>query len=522
MTILIRLIKSSILKLRLRAKEHFSPLFRPMSKTFRPFLLVFAVVIQILHLFNNSNAQSMSATITVYSDKQSIVHVEGKFGSDPSDGGIRNLSFLQEYAGISKLGERVSDVRLSAADGSAVKCRSLMPGEYLADKEFVGWEYNFDATPPIAQMAYAHISWFTNDGGILFLSDLLPLTKSKSDVSLSVQKMMADGSVVRSVIYEDTVVHDKQTGVVPFFSPRSRGLDERRGTTTLLLMLDGAWKFKDDVAFKAASGIFDAYEELFGSSTSRSVDISIRPFPIPVAAGNYEADTRGNNITIISSDTLFETESVQRLHEQLRHEIFHLWIPNGVNLTGNYDWFYEGFALYQSLKTGVALNRIRFDDYLDTLSRAYDIDRRLGQKLSLIEVSKNRWTGDNNTRVYARGMLVAFLCDLALLEKSKGKRSVESLLRQLYERDRPPAVEQDANTAVLSLLRSYSELMPIIGRNIIGADGIEWNEFLKGAGLEVESADQATKLTVIARPSGRQKNILDKLGYNNWRKLASK
>ena len=104
--------------------------------------------------------------------------------------------------------------------------------------------------------------------------------------------------------------------------------------------------------------------------------------------------------------------------------MFHLWIPNGVNLTGNYDWFYEGFALYQSLKMGVAVEPdtgltiiwIRFRGPTGSIT---------GRKtLSLIDASKNRWNGNNNTQIYARGMLVAFLCDLAMLEASKGKRSV--------------------------------------------------------------------------------------------------
>jgi predicted metalloprotease with PDZ domain len=202
--------------------------------------------------------------------------------------------------------------------------------------------------------------------------------------------------------------------------------------------------------------------------------------------------------------------------------MFHLWIPNGVNLSGNYDWFYEGFALYQSLKTGVELNRIRFDDYLDTLSRAYDIDKSRAQKVSLIEASKNRWTGNNNTQVYARGMLVAFLCDLAMLEKSKGKRSVADLLKRLYEDHRPPNREEEGNAVVLKLLRSNSELIPIIDRNITGAESIDWNILVKAAGLDIELTDKTANLKVTAKPSRHQKDLLDKLGYNNWRKLSLK
>src|SRR5205085_2873326 len=130
----------------------------------------------------------------------------------------------------------------------------------------------------------------------------------------------------------------------------------------------------------------------------------------------------------------------------------------------DYDWFYEGFALYQSLKLGVAVNRIRFADMLDTLSRAYNIDKGAGRQMSLIVASGNRWNGAN-TQIYARGMLVAFLCDLALLNASKGKFSTNDLLRQFYADSSGANPGVDANAAIIGLFnRHNNELRPIVDR----------------------------------------------------------
>ena len=189
-----------------------------------------------------------------------------------------------------------------------------------------------------------------------------------------------------------------------------------------------------------------------------------------------------------------------------------------MNLTGNYDWFYEGFALYQSLKMGVAVNRIRFDDYLETLSRAYAIDARQSNKTSMIESSRNRWNG-SNTDVYARGMLVAFLCDVAMLDASKGKRSTTDLLREVYWKHGGSAKPEDGNAAILTLMKRYPELTPIAGRYVTGAEKLEWAELIKAAGFDADA--KSGRLSVSAKPSGRQKDLLDKLGYNNWRKLAN-
>lgn len=530
MTILIRLIKSSILMLRLRAKEHFMPLFYPMSKTFRLILLSFSAVVQIFSFFYASSAQDIEVTIRLDAAKPEIVTIEGKRNISAVKNTSRNLSFLTSITGQAVSGERISNLKLFDSKGAAVGYKRFIPGEYVAETEFVGWNYQIDLSPPKDQKLMARVSWITNTGGALMLSDILPQF-AKSDHALSANLILNIPSD-----WPFTTSQMGQTGGVFFFPDIHDGiiyvgtgwdchsmLDSliNRKSASISTCFFGEFAFDRSEAARLADKLYRKYTEQIGDVSLRAI-VATAKFPSEMGLDIWEAEARGRNITILTSDTSFKPHALQQFHEQLRHEMFHLWIPNGVNLTGNYDWFYEGFALYQSLKIGVALNRIRFDDYLDTLSRAYDIDKRLGQKLSLIDVSKNRWAGDNNTRVYARGMLVAFLCDLALLEKSKGKRSVTDILRKLYEKHRPPSAETDGNTAVLSLLRSYTELTPVIDRNITGSESVDWSGLINAAGLKADSTIQTTALKVISKPSGRQKDLLDKLGYNNWRKLSSK
>ena len=172
------------------------------------------------------------------------------------------------------------------------------------------------------------------------------------------------------------------------------------------------------------------------------------------------------------------------------------------SLKGSYDWFYEGFALYEEQKLGVKMNQIRFDDLLATLGRAYDVDRLTGARASLIDASKGRWAGGNST-VYARGMLVAFLCDVALLDASKGKRSVETVLRSVFEKYRPPARGADASEAITSLLRSEPQLAEIVDRYVQGTDLVDWGSSVRKAGIHVSTRDQLTVLTVDPKQIGR-------------------
>ena len=356
------------------------------------------------------------------------------------------------------------------------------------------------------------------------LSDILPLAGQIKNQAVAVRFELPDGWKVLSTERMDDkgVFQISNAGKAVFYI--GNGWRERKvpsGSFDLRLTISGDWLFSDEEAAATAQDIFAEYRRLFGSDPVVNATIAIAKFPAPTNPGSWEAETRGRSVTVISSDMPFKTQSLQRLHEQLRHEIFHLWLPNGINLTGNYDWFYEGFALYRSLKAGVAMNQIRFEDFLDTLSRAHNIDSIQPKPISLLEASKNRWSGAD-TQVYARGMLVAFLCDLSLLQGSKGKVSVDDILRTLYNLHRPPNSPIDANTAILRILSSYPQLAATVENYIKGSKNVDWQAQLDMAGIENESANSSTKLRVKAKLNGVQKALLDKLGYNNWRKLTRK
>ncbi len=458
----------------------------------------------------------VEATIKIDANSPSMVTISGRFNDEKPR---RNLSFLLDFAGRSGLGNRISGVRLTDSSGKTIASRQMIPGEYLAESDFTGWSYALNLAPGDSPSASAHTSWL-KDSGILMLDDILPITGKRPAPAL----VTFDGWEARDLITTEQKISDGRYEVrdiekAVFFVSGDRryhrltsdGLPIRMGITD-------EWLFTDNEAAVMVQDIYADYRSVFGGSPVGTPLIAISKFRSNIETANWEGDTRGLTVTILSSDMPFKAQSLQRLHEQLRHEIFHLWVPNGVALSGNYDWFYEGFALYQSLKTGVKVNRIRFDDMLDTLSRVYEIDRLQTQKRSLVEASKNRWNGAN-TQVYVRGMLVAFLTDLSMLEASKGKRGAGDLLRELYEKYRGTVPIKDGNEAVIEIMKKRPELASVVARNVVGADAIDWTDLINAAGITAETKDQLTRLTVTDKPSGRQKDTLDKLGYNSWRKI---
>ncbi len=507
-------------------KPHSISGFSPMSKYLRLFLILLSAFIQILHFFNNSNGQTVPdliARIRITKNDRAVAEVSGSFDSDRSHKNPRNISFINDYGGVSGLGERISNVVLTGRNGDPIANKRFAAGEYVADSTFLAWNYRVDLTPLRQRTAAAHVSWISADTGLLMIDDLVPqagIERVSVRVKLEVPagwSVFANSPRSQDGDYEFRAV-EKASFLI------GRDLRDRQVTTNgtkIHFVTSGEWQFTDAEAAGVIEEVFGHYASAYGLAPSDTAQIAIVKFPVDTAPGNWEGDTRGNTVTIVSSDMPFKTQSLQRLHEQLRHEVFHLWFPNGVNLSGNYDWFYEGFGLYQSLKLGVAVNRLRFTDFLDSLAQAYNIENSRDQGISLIEASSKRWSGES-TRLYARGMLVAFVTDLALLQQSKGKISAETLLRAIYQKYHGAAQRDDGTAAVLSVMKSYPELNYIVSRFITGAEKFGWETELNAAGIEAATSNSFTALNVTAKPNKSQRDLLDKLGYNSWRKLEVK
>jgi predicted metalloprotease with PDZ domain len=462
---------------------------------------------------NYCTAQTTQVSITIQPGAEASALIEGKLTSGTAD---RELRFLTQFGSVTKLDQRVSGIELFSNKGETVASHLVSPGQWVAESDFIAWRYRVNITQSNDRFASAHVTWANNDSSMIALGDLLPQGLKSARVSVSVPsnwRLFPGASAENSYVFELGSVEK-----VVFHAGRTlRRSTFRSGGCDVELGIAGDWYFTDAEVAQIAESIVTSYSQVLGGIPARKIQIAIRPFPFEVPRGQWEADSRGSSISIMSSDMPFKSQSIQRLHEQFRHELFHLWIPNAVNLTGNYDWFYEGFALYNSLRMGVSVNRISFNDFLDTLTRAYEISDSVGNDTSLIKESENRWNG-SNTAVYARGMLTAFACDLALLTTSKGKKSIANLIKTVFQENRGPS-SRNGNDAVLSVLNANKELKPVVDSTIMGSSVIDWNVLLRAAGLEMETRGQNVRIKVAEHRSGRQEEVLDRLGYNNWRKV---
>lgn len=486
-----------------------------MSKIYRSKFRLIAVFIATLQFFTISFAQDLEASLKFKSINPPILSIEGKISEKNRS---KNWSFLDSIAGIENLSARIKDFSLFDQNGQKIAVKNIAAGEYSAEDFAENFSYKIDLSRYEKIASMAHISCFFEEKGLLMLDDLLPQFQQKTSAKIKFE--LPSGWRIKGnekLLAENFFTVENIEKAVFFIGKNWR---ERKIEKLNFLTAD-EWQFSEDEAMISAEEILREYQKIFGEIPFQHSQIFLLKFPSGTSFGNWEAETRGTNIIILSSDMPFKSQSIQRLHEQLRHEIFHLWMPNNLALTGNYAWFYEGFALYQSLRVGVELNRLRFEDFLDTLSRAYNLDNFQTQRQSLIEGSKNRWKGANS-QVYARGMLAAFLCDIALLKESKGKRSLTEILREIYQKHKKTSPETYANSAILGILEARHELRPIVEKYVKGKENIAWQTDLEAFGIESVEENSFVKLSVKSKLNGRQKDLLDKLGYNNWRKIVQK
>ena len=497
-----------------------------MSTITRNFFIFSAIFFAFSSFTRCARAQTFEVNVKIDAGAPQTVVIEGEFLQPDAIVSSRNWTFLNSLAGVENLADRISDLNLSNKKSGNISVKKLAAGDFLADDAASFWNYRIAVNSPLLPQnanALAHVSWIDGKRGILMLDDLLPQFSGRDNQTISARlkfDLPKDWAVISGErrTAENVFAVENLEKAVFFIGKNWRERKITVGKDNLNLAICGDFQFSDEEAGAVAAEIFAKYRDLFGEAPSDRTQISLVRFPPSVKFGRWSAETRGANLTILSGDMPFKTQSLQKLHEQLRHEIFHLWMPNNLALSGNYDWFYEGFAVYQALKTGVDLNRIRFEDFLDTLAQAFDLDKAQTRKVSMVEASKTNASGANN-QAYARGMLAAFLCDISMLRASGGKRSVADVLREIYRKHHLPNNMQDGNQAVLDALREREELKPIVEKYVEGVEKIDWAADLNDAGIEQTIENSFVKLKLKTKLTGRQKDLLNELGYNNWRKI---
>ncbi len=460
-----------------------------------------------------AHAETLTARISVISTAPARVRVEGE-----RDKPSRAWSFRNVYANVMNLGERIENLKLYDGGGAEVQVRRLAPGEYEASGAASRFVYEVKLDAPLFEGDAAHVSWLTPERGFLMPGDLLPLAggeqASGARVTFSLPEKWAIASSTKAGAAGQFELADFERAV--FFVGQS--LRERRGrigTMEFVFATAGEWAFSDEEALALAERILKEHAETFGGAAGERVMLALSPFPRAAGADRWSAETRGTTVTLLVGKSPSRTAALAQLSFPLAHELFHLWVPNALRLEGSYDWFYEGFTLYQALAAAVRLELLTFQDYLNALARAFDAYKTSQgrEQLSLLKASERRWTLSPSL-IYNKGMLVAFLYDLTLRQQTKNKRSLPDVYRELFRLARASQQRRDGNSAALAALNNAGDVQALTRRYVEDTGEIELQSAVAPFGLKVETFGARTRISVTDSLSGSQRDLLRKFGYN--------
>jgi len=463
-----------------------------------------------------AHAQSINARISVVSLSPARLKVEGERAE-----GTRIWSFRNAYGSLIGLGERIENLSLKNASGVEVAVRKMAAGEYESQSEANRFSYEVNLNAPAMPTDLAHASWLAGERGFLMLGDLLPLVSNQErshsasiiDLTVPANWTVATTETKRAdALFE---VNDLENAV--FFA--GRNLRERSkiiGALNFTLAITGDWSFADEDVLSMAADILKEHAVAVGGTTPKRAMLMLAPFPQKFGAERWAAETRGETVMLLSGQSPSRVIGLAQLSVSLTHELFHLWVPNALTLDGDYDWFYEGFTLYQALRVGVKLQYLTFQDYINSLGRAFEIYQSVSERdrFSLIEASRRRWSGAG-ALVYQKSLIVAFLYDLTLRQMSGGKRTLDDVYRSLFRYNHDAMMRSDGNAAALNALKSQEGMQDFTRRYIENAAAIDLNSAIAPFGLTTQNFGARTIVRVSGSLTRSQRDLLRKLGYND-------
>nr|AAP58549.1 hypothetical protein [uncultured Acidobacteriota bacterium] len=429
-------------------------------------------------------AQTLKARISVVSSDPAKVRVDLEFPAPATKISIRN-----SYGGALGLAERIELIE-GTRQAQQVEVRKKAPGEFDATEKFDRISYYVNATQPLRPGQLAQISWLDSQQGLLLLSDLIPylvegIKVSSAEVELNLPAGWSVESNAVRINAQTFVTRDVDKAVF-VLAPKLRRIEFRGPAPKYSLINVGKWPFSEKDAVKLIQRFLDEYERVTEFKIKDGATVMLLPFPGDVGPENWSAETRGDTVVLFVGNKEKKKRVLSRLGIALSHELFHLWVPNSLDLEGDYDWFFEGFTLYQALRSDLRLGLISFENYLQTIARLYESYRVSPDRdrMSLIEASERRWSSGTSS-VYEKGMLVAFMYDLMLKDSSNCAGSFNSLYRELFRL--PPARHRNANETIISLLNGRVESRNLTAKYVEGKEPIDLERFLSAYALELRT-----------------------------------
>ncbi len=427
------------------------------------------------------------------------------------------ISFVDRFAGVDRLSERVHSLKIATASGEALPVEIRGNGLYLisAKPGPVKISYEMRLARALDPSQFALTSTIGTDSAVLMMADLLPRVCSSEQgcesnnptrLKISTPK---DWQLATTELERDGGFDFADSAHAVFFLARFREQTTQIGQTNLRVAIAGEWNFSDQDIFPLAADIARQQAAMIGSREQGDFLVTIMPFPQPLTGLRSSAVTIGRTVVLMLNTNNNSDQTLKHFRRHLAHEMFHFYLPNAFRIRENFDWFWEGFTRYVALMTLAELRLIDLNEYLDAVNSEYDayMFNPMRAQVSLIEASPDKFaSAASYDLVYRKGMLVAALYDLELRWQSRSKLNLADVMRALYAN----SDREIGNREVLVELGKQGDFARLIREDIEGTREIDLAERVKNYGLRIELNGRA-RLAAAGKLSDRQQETLSSL-----------
>jgi predicted metalloprotease with PDZ domain len=282
-----------------------------------------------------------------------------------------------------------------------------------------------------------------------------------------------------------------------FFAGTHKEVSVQQGPFELLLALGGDEVIAQEGEFVGmAGGVLDYYVDLMGDVPRlQSQDAAGTPVVIINQADMTDGEAIGNNISILLEPAGNPmSQHVARLI--FAHEFFHLWNGKSFMPSGeDGEWFKEGFTNYYALKALHHIGYLNDESYLQLLAglfyQRYVSDDAVGR----LSMTNGQLKHEHWGLIYVGGMLVAIAQDLQIRSVTGNEKSIDDLLRFLFDEHSGDAYDlADIERALADLNKASQE--GFFERYVHGVEEIPVSQFLALAGIDTLEEDGRTVFKV--------------------------
>lgn len=470
-------------------------------------------------------ASTLSCEISSFAPAERSFKVGCTVRNVPATGKIE-LRFLDRFAGIERMSDRIAGLQIKDATGQRLLPEILGNGGYRfapGNSAQITFEYEMRLARVMGASLdpgrYALTSSLGPHAGFLLLSDVLPSICSVNEPMCAWQSVrlklhLPDEWQVATTEPESSQIFEvAEINRAIFFVGNLHTHTVQVEQMRIQVAVAEGTNLSTTQIIALAEAIARKQAAFIGSREQGNYLITLAPFPVPLTGLRSSALTRGRSVVMMLNPEPDAQRTWAVYQKHLAHEMFHLYLPEAFQARENFDWFWEGFTRYVALLTLNQLRLLSGREYLDEIGFEFEAYKTnpLRDRISLLAVSQGKFANAASYELlYRKGTLVAALYDLELRVQSDGKKTVLDIMRELYATYRQRDI---GNQEVLAALKKGGKFESFLRDYIEGTREIDLEDRVKSFGLKVENAGGHPRLLAAKKLSGKQTAWLAALGH---------